>query len=118
MKCISVWAVAMALAVVGCRSTASLDRSEPSYKSSRKGRTSLARSGARGGESVDPAFDLIFKRKKQEHRGSIFSEEENRRLRGGESADEAALRAIRGEKLRENKAQKDWVFGTKDGKYF
>ena len=112
--------VALLLTVFGCRSTTSLDRRTPASKNRRVASAKqTAPTAKKKKESVDPAFDLMFRRKHQRHGASIFSEEENRRLRGNREADEATARSVRGEeRLTENSAQRDWVFGTKDGKYF
>ena len=120
MKKMIVWlAVSLLLAAPGCRSTASLDRSTPPAKSRRSAQKKPAPAAKKRGDSVDPAFDLIFKRNPQKPESSIFTDEENRRLRGNREADESMARSVRGEeRLQENKKQKDWVFGTKDGKYF
>lgn len=118
MKHILVWSFAVVLLGVGCRSASSLDRGTPPPKSSKRSKAQ-SKPLIRKSESVDPAFDLVFRRKQSDdHGASILSGDENRRFKDGDAADAAALRTIRGERLRKNKANKDWVYGTKDGKYF
>ena len=115
------WAAVIGLLLVcGCRSTADLDRQPPPKEHRPRKAEAPARAGRKiGPESEDPAFDLIFRLKPQRHGASIFSEEEQRRLNGNSQSDAAAMRSMRKEEhMLEKKAQKDWVFGTKDGKYF
>ena len=116
------WAAAIGLLLgfCGCRSAAELERRPPPREHRPRRAEAPARPARKSAsESADPAFDLVFKRKPQTHGASIFSEEEQRRLNGNPEADAAVMRSMRqGERLRENKSQKDWVFGTKDGKYF
>lgn len=110
----------LCLLITGCRSASELDRkSSPRRKSVRSGAVQKAPRMTKANESNDPAFDMLF-RKKQKHDGaSVLSDSEKKMMQLGAGEDASALHYARGrERIKENNRQKDWVFGTKEGKYF
>ena len=62
------------------------------------------------------AFDMLFRRKQEHDGASVLSDSEKAMLR--RSSGEESVRSVRGgERIQENNRQKDWVFGTKNGRY-
>ena len=112
-------AAAVVLSVAGCQSSSSLERGGKRKKSVRRHVPAPSRREVRKNESSeDPAFDMIFNRKPQKHEATVLSGGESERMRRSSEADAAAVKSVRKERLKNNTRQKDWVFGTKDGKYF
>ena len=108
------------LLICGCRSASTLDRKKsPRRQSIHPGTVRQTPRTVKRNESNDPACDMMF-RKKQKHDGaSVLSEEEKMMMQQGAGEDASALHHVRGrERIRDNNRQKDWVFGTKEGKYF
>ena len=109
----------LTLFLCGCyRSGASLERknSAPAQRRTAVKKAPAVKKSRQ--ESVDPAFDMIFKSKPQKHENSIVSDSDQDYIHKNQQSDAASIRTIRRERLQENTKQKDWVFGTKDGKYF
>ena len=117
MKLLLLLLCGIGLWCAGCRSASELDRKTPPRRRNVPVRKVEKKRVPVKNESVDPAFDMMFRRK-QEHRGaSVLSDREKEMMRRSAVEDVSALRSVRDGGIRENVRQKDGVFGTENGKY-
>lgn len=106
------------LLVSGCRSGAELDRKKTAPRQTGKVRAVPEKRSVnrKKSDSNDPVFDMLFRRKQEYDGASVLSDSEKAMLR--RSSGEESVRSVRGgERIQENNRQKDWVFGTKNGRY-
>ncbi len=117
MKLLLLLLCGIGLWCAGCRSASELDRKTPPRRRHVPAHRVEKKRMPGKKESVDPAFDMMFRRK-QEHKGaSVLSDREKEMMRRSAGEDASALHSVRDGRIRENTRQKDGVFGTENGKY-
>ena len=118
MKTVLLLLCGVCLTLSGCRSGKELDRKSPARRQAGKVRAVPEKSSVnrKKSDSNDPAFDMLFRRKQEHDGASVLSDTEKAMMR--RSSGEESVRSVRGrERIQDNTRQKDWVFGTKGGKY-
>ena len=97
---------------------------DPSLDRTPRPRSEQKYTNRKGGanKSADPLFDKVFQKSRAEHSRPVTSSALNAReqqlVNDLRNADDSTVNAIRERNRSSSQKQKDWVYGTKDGKYF